>query len=49
VAFDRSKETLAVALAESGRRREVCFFSTTAGRPEAVGKLVEMLARQRAT
>jgi transposase len=46
VAFDTSKETLAVAIAESGRRREVRFFGTIASRPEAVRKLVEKLARQ---
>jgi transposase len=46
VAFDTSKETLAVAIAESGRRKEVRFFGTIASRPEAVRKLVERLAKQ---
>ncbi len=36
VAFDTSKETLAVAIAERGRRKEVRFFGTIASRPEAV-------------
>ena len=46
VAFDTSKETLAVGIAKGGRRREVRFFGTIASRPEAVRKLVEKLARQ---
>jgi len=46
VAFDTSKETIAVALAEGGRRGEVRFFGTIASRPEAVRKLVETLAKQ---
>jgi transposase len=46
VAFDTSKETLAVAIAEGGRRKEVRFFGTIANRPEAVCKLVEKLAKQ---
>jgi len=45
VAFDTSKETIAVAIAESGRRKEVRFFGTIASRPDAVRKLVEKLAR----
>jgi hypothetical protein len=44
VAFDTSKETIAVALAEGGRRGEVRFFGTIANRPEAVRKLVDKLA-----
>jgi transposase len=48
VAFDTSKETMAVAIAESGRRREVRFFGTIANRPEAVRKLVEKLSKQHA-
>jgi hypothetical protein len=44
VAFDTSKETIAVALAEGGRRGEVRFFGTVANRPEAVRKLVDKLA-----
>ena len=35
VAFDTSKETLAVGIAKGGRRREVRFFGTIASRPEA--------------
>ncbi len=46
VAFDASKETLAVAMAESGRRKEVRFYGTIASRPEAVRKLIEKLANQ---
>jgi transposase len=48
VAFDTSKETIAVAIAESGRRGEVRFFGTIASRPEAVRKLVEKLAKRHA-
>lgn len=44
VAFDTSKETIAVALAEGGRRGEVRFFGSIANRPEAVRKLVDKLA-----
>ena len=44
VAFDTSKETIAVALAEGRRRGEVRFFGTVANRPEAVRKLVDKLA-----
>jgi transposase len=46
VAFDTSKETIAVAIAESGRRQEVRFFGAIANRPEAVRKLVDKLARR---
>jgi transposase len=46
VAFDTSKETIAVALAERGRRGEVRFFGTIANRPEAVRKLVDRLAER---
>src|SRR5262249_53647182 len=46
VAFDTSKETLAVAIAENGRRQEVRFFGTIASRPEAGRRLVEKLAKQ---
>jgi transposase len=46
VAFDTSKETIAVAIAESGRRKDVRFFGTIVSRPEAVRKLVEKLAKQ---
>ena len=48
VAFDTSKETIAVALAEGGRRGEVRFFGTIANRPEAVRKLVDKLAGRHA-
>jgi hypothetical protein len=47
VAFDTSNETLAVAIAESGRDKEVRFFGTIASRPEAVQKLINKLAKQR--
>jgi len=46
VAFDTSKETIAVAIAESGRQKEVRFFGTIASRPEAVRKLIDKLAKQ---
>jgi len=46
VAFDTSKETIAVALAEGGRRGEVRFFGSIANRPEAVRKLVDKLGRR---
>jgi len=46
VAFDASKETIAVALAEDGRRGEVRFFGTIANRPEAVRKLIDKLTRR---
>jgi transposase len=46
VAFDTSKETIAVALAEAGRRGEVRFFGTIANRPEAVHRLVDKLAER---
>jgi len=46
VAFDTSKERLAVAIAEDGQRKEVRFFGTIASRPEAVRKLVDKLAKQ---
>jgi transposase len=46
VAFDTSKETLAVAIAESGRRKEVRFFGTIASRQEAVRELIEKLAKR---
>jgi hypothetical protein len=46
VAFDTSKETIAVAIAESGNHGEVRFFGTIASRPEAVGKVIEKLAQR---
>jgi transposase len=48
VAFDTSKETIAVAIAASARRGEVRFFGAIASRPEAVRKLVEKLAKKHA-
>ena len=46
VAFDTSKETLAVAIAESGGHKEVLFFGAIASWPEAVHKLIDKLAMQ---
>ena len=46
VAFDTSKETIAVAIAEGGKRGEVRFFGTIASRAEAVRKLIEKLAHR---
>lgn len=46
VAFDTSKETLAVAIAEGGLRGEVRFFGVIASRPETVRKLIEKLAQR---
>jgi transposase len=45
VAFDTSKETIAVALADGGQRGEVRFFGTIANRAEAVRKLVDESVR----
>jgi len=44
VAFDNSKETLAVAIADGDARGEVRFWGTIANRAEAVRKLVARLA-----
>jgi transposase len=44
VAFDNSKETLAVAVADGGVRGEVRFRGTIANRVEAVRKLVTRLS-----
>jgi hypothetical protein len=44
VAFDNSKETLAVAIADGGTRGEMRFWGTIANRAEAVRKLVARLA-----
>lgn len=44
VAFDTSKETIAVAIAEGSRRKEVRFFGTITSRPDAVRKLIGKLA-----
>ena len=46
VAFDTSKEKIAVAIAEASQRGEVRFFGTIANRPEAVRKLVERLGHR---
>ena len=43
VAFDNSKDRLAVAIAEGGLRGEVRFWGTIPNRPEAVRKLVAKL------
>jgi transposase len=48
VAFDNSKETLAVAIAEGGRGGEVRFWGTIPNRADAVRKLVERLATKHA-
>ena len=44
VAFDNSKDTLAVAIAEGGLRGEVRFWGRIPNQPEAVRKLVAKLA-----
>lgn len=44
IGLDVSKETIAVAVAESGRRGEVRFFGTISSKPEAVAKLAKTLA-----
>ena len=44
VAFDNSKDTLAVAIAEGGLRGEVRFWGRSPNQPEAVRKLVAKLA-----
>ena len=44
VAMDTHKNTISVAIAESGRRGEVRFFGEISSRPESVAKLVERLA-----
>lgn len=46
VAFDTSKETIAVGIADGGMRGEVRFFGTIASRPESVRKLIEKLAQR---
>ena len=43
VAMDTSKETIAVATADGGRRGEVRYYGTIASRPAAVAKLVGKL------
>ena len=48
VAFDNSKEALAVAIADGGLRGEVRFWGTMPNRPEAVRKLVSRLATKHA-
>ena len=49
VAFDNSKETLAVAIAEGGLRGDVRFWGTIPNRTDAVRKLVERLAARHPT
>lgn len=44
VGLDTSKETIAVAIAESGLRGEVRYYGSISSRPEAVSKLVAKLA-----
>jgi transposase len=44
VAMDTHKNTISVAIAESGRRGEVRFVGEIPSRPEAVAKLVARLA-----
>lgn len=44
IGLDVSKETIAVAVAENGRRGEVRFYGTISSKPEAVAKLVKILA-----
>lgn len=46
MAFDTSKETIAVAVAEGGKRGEVRFFGTISSRSEAVRKTIEKLAQR---
>lgn len=46
VAFDTSKEKIAVAIAEGGKRGEVRFFGVVPSRPDAVRKMIEKLARR---
>jgi hypothetical protein len=47
VAFDNSKDTLAVAVAEGVLRGEARFWGTIPNQPEAVRKLVAKLAAKR--
>lgn len=44
IGLDVSKETIAVAVAESGRRGEVRFYGTISSKPEAAAKLAKTLA-----
>lgn len=44
IGLDVSKETIAVAIAEGGRRGQVRFYGTISSKPEAVTKLVKTLA-----
>lgn len=44
VGLDTSKETIAVAVAESGLRGEVRYYGSISSRPDAVSKLVAKLA-----
>ena len=46
VAMDTHKKTISVALAEGGRRGETRFIGEIPSRPEAVGKMVDRLAKK---
>jgi len=46
VAMDTHKKSISVALAEGGRRGEARFIGEIPGRPEAVGKMVDRLAKK---
>ena len=48
VALDVNKETVAVAIAQSGRRGEVRFYGMISSQPDAVAKLVKTLAARHA-
>jgi transposase len=44
IGLDVSKDTIAVAVAEGGRRGEVRFYGSISSKPEAITKLVKTLA-----
>lgn len=44
IGLDVSKVTIAVAIAEGGRRGEVRFYGSISSKPEAITKLIETLA-----
>ena len=46
VAMDTHKKSISVALAEGGRRGETRFIGEIPSRPEAVGKMVDRLAKK---
>jgi transposase len=46
VAMDTHKETIAIALAEGGRRGETRFLGEIPSRPDAVAKMVDRLAKK---